>query len=317
MIATNKDMPKLPLSEFSFSYQAQKTIDPSILSGSLWHGIFGNALRKLVCLVPNSECKSCMFLQQCDYPFLFEGVKSLDANLMEKYHSIPVPHVFKSDIDRANQLVAVQQQINVSVILIGKATQRLSIIIKAMALAGINGIGKARIPLQLKQVRQKNHLLQKLIFAEETEYEAIPAQSPLIPELPESIQLKFNTPYRQGKEKTHLNTEYFLMQIVRRISFLQHLYTTQSLDADFKQLKVLAHHAEIDSEVFFQQDKRYSSRHKQTLNTSGFMGTMAINMAGIEALWPYIYLGQWLNVGKNASFGYGSYELLNKGRPKS
>jgi CRISPR/Cas system endoribonuclease Cas6 (RAMP superfamily) len=100
------------------------------------------------------------------------------------------------------------------------------------------------------------------------------------------------------------------MQLIRRVASLQDFYTSTPLEADFKRLKALTEKAKIEKAVYKQQDSRYSARHQQKIDTSGFMGKITLNMIGIEALWPYIYLGQWLNVGKNSSFGYGRYELL-------
>ena len=33
------------------------------------------------------------------------------------------------------------------------------------------------------------------------------------------------------------------------------------------------------------------------------------NADTLEQLWPWLWLGQWLHVGKNASFGLGGYRL--------
>lgn len=159
--------PQLSLSEFSFSYQTQQAIDPSLLTPSLWLGIFGHALHQQVCLVPESpECKGCMFIQQCDYPYLFEGIKPLDKKNDNTSPSIPAPHIFKTVTEQMPQVLNQQQQINISVILVGKATQRLTVLINAMTLAGSNGngIGKARIPLQLKRVTQNSQSLSQLIL---------------------------------------------------------------------------------------------------------------------------------------------------------
>lgn len=299
-------IPQISLAEFSFSYRAQQHIAPSLLTPSLWHGVFGHALRQGVCLVPEkTECKSCLFLQQCDYPYLFEGVKPLNAQNTKSSPDIPAPHIFKT----VTEQTANQQLISISVILLGKATQRLSVLIEAMALAGSNGIGKSRIPLELMQVKQKSHPLSQLILENDILYKALPAHSPLIPDAPPAIQLLFKTPYRSNK--ADFDKVFFLMQIIRRVSSIQNFYTSRPLIADFKHLKILANKADVDAAVYSQQDSRYSARHQRELDTSGFMGKITINMKGMETLWPYIYLGQWLHVGKNASFGYGRYELLS------
>lgn len=136
----------------------------------------------------------------------------------------------------------------------------------------------------------------------------MPAQTILIPETPASVQLIFKTPYHSNK--TQFDEAFFLMQLIRRVYSLQDFYTSIPVNAGFKQLKALTEKADIKKAAYKQKDNSYSARHHQKIDTSGFMGKITLNMIGIETLWPYIYLGRWLQVGKNASFGYGRYELL-------
>lgn len=300
--------PNLPLTEYRFTFQAQSPLDASQLTGSLWHGVFGKALRDLVCLVPEASCDSCMFLHQCDYPFLFQGARPLDSTIMSKYQSIPVPHVFRTpQFTRAAESA---RQIHLTMVLIGNAAEKTELCIKAMMRAGNHGVGKARTQLTLKQVIQKKSTIPELIFAENTFFPHHPAQAPAIPPMPDSIQLQFVTPYRSGKNNTTLDSVHLLMQIIRRISLLQNFYTTQALEADFKELKSQAQKARIKVRMQQTQDKRYSAKHRRTIDTSGLTGNISIQLSDILELWPYLYLGQWLNVGKNASLGYGRYEII-------
>jgi CRISPR/Cas system endoribonuclease Cas6 (RAMP superfamily) len=40
------------------------------------------------------------------------------------------------------------------------------------------------------------------------------------------------------------------------------------------------------------------------------MGNVDIDLSQHQELWAYLYLGQWLGVGKNASMGFGQYRLV-------
>ena len=53
------------------------------------------------------------------------------------------------------------------------------------------------------------------------------------------------------------------------------------------------------------------ARHGQRVDTGGLIGHLDLALDGIAGLWPYLHLGQWLGVGKNASMGFGCYELLS------
>ena len=59
----------------------------------------------------------------------------------------------------------------------------------------------------------------------------------------------------------------------------------------------------------FCRSERYSSVKGKVKDTSGFIGTVVFNLKGHEALWPYIVIGEWVNVGKNASMGFGRYAV--------
>ena len=56
---------------------------------------------------------------------------------------------------------------------------------------------------------------------------------------------------------------------------------------------------------------RYSSRQQQEMALGGVVGQWHLhtNADTLEQLWPWLWLGQWLHVGKNASFGLGGYRL--------
>jgi hypothetical protein len=42
----------------------------------------------------------------------------------------------------------------------------------------------------------------------------------------------------------------------------------------------------------------------------GLLGQLRLSGPGVAPLWPLIALGQWLNLGKNTSFGLGRYRVV-------
>ena len=100
------------------------------------------------------------------------------------------------------------------------------------------------------------------------------------------------------------------MAVVRRASLLQYFYTGRKLEADFPGLKAAAEGARFLIQNLGHQDaSRFAVRHGKRLDTGGLVGHLDLDMAGLDTLWPYLHLGQWFNVGKNASMGYGHYVL--------
>ncbi len=68
--------PQLPLAEYEFIYQAIDDIKIPPFPGKLFHGAFGNALYKNVCIAQAIEYKACMFKKQCAYTELFKSQHS-------------------------------------------------------------------------------------------------------------------------------------------------------------------------------------------------------------------------------------------------
>ncbi len=83
------------------------------------------------------------------------------------------------------------------------------------------------------------------------------------------------------------------MAIIRRLSRLQNTYTQQPSEAEFCYLKRLSQRASIDNpELYF-----YETRQTRKKHSSGLLGSIHLSLEGVEELWPWLYLGQWLHVG--------------------
>ena len=56
---------------------------------------------------------------------------------------------------------------------------------------------------------------------------------------------------------------------------------------------------------------RYSSRQQQEMTLGGVLGHWTLHGAPdvLAKVWPWLWLGQWLHVGKNATMGLGGYAL--------
>ncbi len=304
--------PELPIAEYKFTYQVQESFTLPACSGTLWHGIFGRALKELVCVTHMDQCDACMFLYQCDYPYLFRGPRPPDSEIMRNYSTIPLPHIFRFDT-MSEQSLATDDHFTISMVLVGSANEKLAVIIRAMYAAGINGLGKKRSQCKLIDVSQIGPQQQAIQLMDEGQItnNALPL-IPDIPNTPKQLQLKFLTPYKpSGKTKEpQLDIDRFIMAVVRRISLLQYFYTGKQLEADFRQLKESSTSLSIiNPELQWQSYQRYSASHGKTIDTSGWLGNCELNLDDNDCLWPYLYLGQYLGAGKNASMGFGRYSI--------
>jgi hypothetical protein len=311
----DSEQPRLPLALYEFRYVAEADVRLGVDPRGLWHGVFGLHLRAHCCVVGAPTCQGCLLLHQCQYSYLFSGPRPPESALMRRYDNIPVPHIFR--IDQAYpEPIQAGAPVAVSMVLVGAANDRLPLVIQAMAAAGQGGLGRQRGRVLLHDVTQ--HLPDDhspRLIADQGRLLALPPPAvPATPPVPAAVRLGFRSPYKASGHANRcggLDVGPFLMALVRRVSLLQYFYTGRQLEAPFDLLKAASERARILNRALHPQDaSRYAARHGQRVPTGGLVGHLDLDLTGIESLWPYLYLGQWLGVGKNASMGFGHYELL-------
>jgi hypothetical protein len=323
------DQPNLPLAAYRFRYRASDELHLTEDPRGLWHGVLGLHLRRLACIVPGTDCDRCLLLHQCDYSLLFSGPRPPEAELMRRYDRIPVPHVLHIPVDAPVQ-VAAGGELSVEMVLVGRANERLPLVVAAMAAAGDAGLGASRGRLALIGLEQQHGgaaapgdapgpaaeqgIWQPLLVDGRLAPAAPPAM-PVAPASPTTVRLRFTSPYKPsgkaaGAAAEGIGVGPLLMAIVRRVSMLQYFYSGRRLDAPFADLKAMAEATRVlDHQLHPRRSSRWAARRGTRVDTSGLIGHLDLALDANEPLWPYLYLGQWLNVGKNASMGFGSYRL--------
>jgi hypothetical protein len=308
------DLPYLPLALYELTYRARDHLALPAYPRSLWHGVFGLNLKRLACIVPDIECRHCLLLHQCDYSYLFSGPRPPHAELMRKYDTIPVPHVFRVDT-ALPPTIGAGRTFSVAMVLVAEANARLPLVIRTMAAAGEAGLGADRGRALLTEVVQRfpTRTAPHRVATAGRLLPPDPPEHPAEPPLPQQVRVHFRSPYKPSGDAAGpdgLDLGRLLMAIVRRISLLQYFYTGKKLEADFPALKDAAQSVRVIAhDLRLQSGRRASASHGTRIDTSGLLGHIDISMEGLAPLWPYMYLGQWLGVGKNASMGFGQYEL--------
>lgn len=303
----------LPLSRYRFTFKVTAPLEMPLQPGVLWHSVFGKSLKQRACVSPDTECDQCFYLHNCDYPQLFQGVRPLDSEIMRKYNTIPPPHVFISDVEHRSHYDT-DDLLPVSLVLCGSSNEKFISVATALILAANTGLGKKRVRLKLEGIQQElpngkqQELLRDNVFQPILPAGVVEPSTP-----PEMVSLQFMTPYRPSGNagKTHeLDVNRLLMAIIRKVDLIQYFTTGVKLQDDFRALKALTEVLPVLSKnVTYLTDKRYSAKAGGTKQSGGFIGDISLDLRGSEALWPFLEVGQWLNVGKNASMGYGNYCL--------
>ncbi|NKB64789.1 MAG: CRISPR system precrRNA processing endoribonuclease RAMP protein Cas6 [Gammaproteobacteria bacterium] len=309
--------PDLPIGVYRFTFEAKNGFELPAIPGMLWHSIFGKALRQISCTQPGMECEKCLLLYDCDYPLLFRPIAPPDSEILQG-KAAPNSHVFRCSMQTVRSVKA-GECFDVEMVIVGDAARKLGRVIKALQVAGMNGIGKKRSQadlLSIKQICTDGRVL-PLVENGEVKREPIPPVQNEYRSINsnQEIKIQFTTPYiPPGKEyQNQFNLPHMMMGVVRRVSLLQYFYTGKRLYADFPLIKSQTETALVASnDLKWQSCQRYSATHNKVIKISGWIGSVNINinMQPLTNLWPFLFMGEWLNTGKNASMGFGRYQVI-------
>lgn len=319
------EVPRLPIGRYRFVFVAQTAGAFPAYSGSTWRGAFGHALRRTVCVTRAPRCHGCLLQRSCAYSYVFETVPPAGATKMRRYAAVPHPYVIEPEASGGRRF-APGEQVEVSMVLIGRANAMLSYLVYALARAGEAGLGKnCQGKLRLEAVYQATANdaggeKEKLLYCGgdllgEPMSEVGPAQPP--PCAPRSMRLRLHTPLRLKREGHYVRPEAFrfadlFSNLLRRISMLSAFHTDTPLEVDFRGLVAQARSVrddEIRADLRWHDWTRYSSRQQAPMQMGGLVGKILLKDADWTRFWPYLWLGQWVHAGKGATMGLGRYTL--------
>lgn len=303
-------IPSIPVSCYRFYFEADHPVRLPDYPGSAWRGAFGHALKKTVCVVRDTPCDQCLLKHACAYSYIFETPRPSNAEKMRKYSAVPHPFVFHFSTEKSTNGFSFDLN------LFGHGQRFFPYLVHAMQIAGQSGVGGNRQAFILKKVDAVDHQNQcETIFQDAELKQLRPAQNPLLPVMPKKITLTFQSPVRIKQENKNLSSNQFSFAalfgaLLRRISMISYFHTDTSLEADFKGLVTTARSVHFDSHDLHWYDwTRYSSRQQTEMQMGGLLGSVSLEMSGLEELWPYLWLGQWTHVGKGTSMGMGAYTI--------
>ncbi len=282
----------LLVSRFHFSLITESPITFSKNIGAMLRGGFGNALKKVTCTIPDTECIDCPLYRVCAYPYLFETPPPLSTSRMPKGLAIPRPFVLEPPIEH-NSNYEPGETITFGLVLIGRGIDYLPYFVRAFETLGQRGLGPSRGRFKLQTV---NPVL------ETTQAFSDRAQ----------VTLRFLTPTRivvDGHPVVEIDFPIFFRTLCRRISNLQAFhggfqdeFFPEELLSRAKEIRVASH------TLRWRDQERYSRRQNRSIPQGGFVGEMTFE-GDLEPFLAYLQLGEWVHVGKGATFGMGRYEV--------
>jgi hypothetical protein len=334
----------LPLARYRFTATALQPLALPDYAGSLLRGQFGAALRDVACMTRQASCTACPLLQTCPYARVFEAPPPPKGqHALQDFSQIPNAYIIEPPAPGA-RVLATGEALVFHLVLIGHALEQLALIVFALQRALAQGLTRRRVPLELAQVDwlDAQSTAHPIWTLQHPTLAAHPATLcyPAKPQETESaikniagqaciqgsrgikgtqITLQINTPLRlqlQGKPLgvAQLNPRALIAALARRSALLMEFHAGQSGWGEAARRITQTSETLTDTrELAWFDWTRYSSRQQQEMTLGGVLGAWTLHgstesLAEIE---PWLWLGQWLHAGKNATMGLGGYTLAH------
>ena len=286
--------------------------------GSTVRGLFGRALKKVVCALKQNECSACLLQKECLYSIVFETPSIAFPTLNGQKSSPPHPFVIEPPL-MVDTTFKKGDLLHFQLLLFGEINKKLPYFIYAFDQMGEIGIGQKingiRSRFFLEKVTHNN-----LTVYSKTESTLHMPEAFINLELKEAAEFQNNhsgiaihlqTPLRL-KFKNHLTADLpfhiFVRSMLRRISSLHECYGSGEPKVDYRALVKKAQDVESRNVSLTWLDwKRYSSRQGTAMQMGGIIGSV-IYRGDLAEFMPFIDMCEILHVGKQTSFGLGQYQ---------
>ena len=312
----------LPIARYRFTAVVQQPLPLPDYAGSLLRGQFGAALRQVACMTRQPTCPGCPLLQTCPYTRIFEApAPAKGQHSLQDFSQIPNPYVMEPPAPGA-RLLETGAVLVFHLVLVGHAIDQLALILFALQRALAQGLTRQRAPAELLQVECLDaHGVAQAVWSREHPILAEHSARLAVPMAPADIGaglvLNVHTPLRlqhQGRPLgvAQLTPRALVAALARRIALLMDLHAGQGGWGDAaRRVTQQAESLTDQRDLSWHDWTRYSSRQQQEMTLGGVLGRWQLSgdPTTLAALWPWLWLGQWLHVGKNATMGMGGYQL--------
>ncbi len=317
-------LPPLRLARYRYRAVFEQDLQLPAFAGPLLRSVFGMALRRGACVTGAPKCSDCALYRSCAYPAIFE-TPPRETQFGQRFSQVPNPYVTEPP-EPGLRHVPAGQVLHWQQVLMGEhALRNLPLVVHAWERSLHAGWGEQRVRGQLVMVdlMDPDGCAQPLRDATSGRLR-LPDAAPLLrlPAVPAdpllALHLDFHTPLRLQHEgrplrPAELSPRKLVADLLRRCNLVLDLHLgVRPAPFDAQALVALAAQLGDDrSALHWRDDARYSARQRQETPLGGVLGrwTLSGDSAVLAQLWPWLWLGQWLHLGKNATMGLGGYTL--------
>jgi len=317
------------LHHFRFHLEPKAPVHmPAYNKGNVIRGGFGSTFRRIVCHANCREPETCELRNVCPYTAVFQPFVPEGSEKISKNRDIPRPFVIKPPLETKETYLP-GEQLSFDLVLIGKIRDYLAYFIVTFKELSHGGLGRGRTPLDLVAVEGLGLNGDAApVYSGESNLVQPPRQSLSWEDIIHSnghkdgsenvrrVTLRFLTP-------TMLKADGFLAQkptfaailkrLRDRINALSYFYCGNGLDIDFKAFGERAEEIKtVADSTRWVESSRFSRRRGVSHDLSGFVGEVSFE-GDLAPFLPYLKLGEYVHVGKNAVFGNGWYRIVEAG----
>ena len=289
--------------------------------GSLWRGALGPALKRLEA-AGGWHIEDNHPLPQSLYRWIFD-TSPAHCLLLPQTGAMPHPLIIDAPPERNWRFVKPGESIRIQISLVGRFACAWRSLIIAFHNVGQCGIGRAitregqRGRLELMAAHQVwMETAPRALWNAETGWTGMDA-IPVIMPPPQACPVRVNlaTPMRVKRQGRIVRPRQFeagdlFSSLIRRVSALMASETGTRLDMDFHELGRQARQLKLDERHIRWHDLvRWSASQNREVPIGGITGSFVLDMTGKQDLFDFLWIGQWVNIGKGAFMGTGSIRL--------
>lgn len=303
----------MPYGKYRFfaSFEDEALLPP--FKGSTFRGVFGVALKRVVCPLRGRECLDCLLRRQCVYARVFENLTTRG----DKAPSPPHPFVIEPMPGEATRFYP-GDPFAFTLLLFGWANDYLPYFVYAFEEMGKIGIGRhindRRAGFRLDRVELEDEVVydgkeQNLVkkspsklFLGEREAEGSVSAITLLLQTP--MRLKF-----QNSLKAELPFHVLIRACLRRIATLNQHYGAGEPALDYRGLVARSQAVAIRrADLHWYDWRRYSNRQDQGMLMGGMVGSITYR-GDLAEYMPLLKYAEKVHLGKATTFGLGKVRV--------
>jgi len=274
---------------------------------------FAEVFRGLVCRRKAFECSNCPDCADCPYRALFGQQLGADPSAVRCHQKPPLPFIFSFPAPGTATKKA--DSFTCTLVLVGNALNYTTEFMSALRSLLANGYQAGQF------VEAAIPMVESLDFHGNPTTIAVGEAAPDMGNLvtldaqgvvdsrcrpTDTVGVTFITPLKlakTGKVMCSFDAGQFARSLMRRISALAYYYCGYEMRDNFREYAHAANRIELLEDNFF-----YADAGRRSMALSGVMGDGVLS-GDFNDLMPFLALGEYLHLGKGASYGMGQYRL--------